>query len=98
MLDSVQMLFSQSYISVTFLMLYATMWALNIRFDPHFFAVASYLLAYMRMTVVEFFNYGVKNLVNYMSAQKRIQVCSTNFVSTVCLIIFRIGISFTWRI
>ena len=76
MLDCIQMLFSQTYISVTFLMMYATMWFLNIRFDTHFFAIASCLLPYMRTTIVEFFSYAVRDLFNCISAQRRIQVCS----------------------
>ncbi|CAF3686749.1 unnamed protein product [Rotaria sordida] len=73
MFDCVQMLFSQTYINVTFLMMYGTMWWFNIRFDIRFFAVASCLLSHMRFSVVEFFNNAVKDLVHYMAAQKRIQ-------------------------
>jgi hypothetical protein len=93
LLDCVQLLFCQTYISISFLMIYGTMWFLDIRFDPHFFAVASCLLAYMRTTVVEFFSYAIKDFVNYMSAQRRIQVCSRNFICTVYLILFTTGIS-----
>ncbi|CAF3009500.1 unnamed protein product [Rotaria sp. Silwood2] len=81
--DCVQMLFSHTYINVTFLMMYGTMWWLNIRFDIRFFAVASCLLGHMRLTVVEFFNNAVRDLVHYMAAQKRIQngsFCLKNIV------------------
>ncbi|CAF3968250.1 unnamed protein product [Rotaria sordida] len=71
--DCVQMLFSHTYINVTFLMMYGTMWWLNIRFDIRFFAVASCLLSHMRLIVIDFFNFAVKALVHYMAAQKRIQ-------------------------
>ncbi|CAF4205310.1 unnamed protein product, partial [Rotaria sordida] len=73
MFDCVQMLFSHTYINVTFLMMYGTMWWFNIRFDIRFFAVASCLLSHMRLTVVDFFNNAVKDFVHYMAAQKRIQ-------------------------
>lgn len=76
LLNSVRMLLYQTYTSITFLMIYATMWYLNIHFDPHFYAIASYLLTYMRMTIVEFFSFAVKNLVQYLSAQQRIKVRS----------------------
>lgn len=61
-------------------MMYATMWFLNIRFDTHFFATASCLLPYMRTTIVEFYSYAVKDLFDYMSAQRRIQVCSRHSI------------------
>lgn len=93
MLDCIQMLFSQTYVSVTFLMMYATMWLLNIRFDPQFFAIGSCLLTYMRTTTVEYFGYAVRDLVHYISAQRRIQVCLRNIVYIGCSIIFTIGIS-----
>ncbi len=98
MLDCIQMLFSQTYVSVTFLMLYTAMWLLNIQFDTHFFAIAYGLLIYMRTTIIEFFSYAVKDFVNYLSAQRRIQVCSHDFMCTSYLAIFIIGISFAWGI
>jgi hypothetical protein len=52
------------------------MWALNVRLETEFFAVASCLLAYMRTPIVEFFSIGVKAFANYMASQKRIQVSS----------------------
>ena len=55
-------------------MMYSTMWALNIRFNTHFFVTASCLLAYMRTPIVEYFSIGVKAFINYMAAQRRIQV------------------------
>ncbi|CAF4106053.1 unnamed protein product [Rotaria sordida] len=73
MFDCVQMLFSDTYINVTFLMMYGTMWWFNIRFDIHFFAVASCLLGHMKLSVVEYFNFGMKYLIHYMAAQKRIR-------------------------
>ncbi|CAF4234030.1 unnamed protein product, partial [Rotaria sordida] len=73
MFECAQLLFSHTYINVTFLMMYGTMWWFNIRFDIRFFAIASCLLGQMRLSVVEFFNNAVRSLVHYMAAQKRIQ-------------------------
>lgn len=56
-------------------MMYATMWALNIQFYPHTFAVTFSFLAYIRIAVVDFFSFAVKDFVHFLSAQKRIQVC-----------------------
>lgn len=80
--ECLQLMFSQTYISVTFLMIYGTMWALNVPFNTHFFAVASCLLAYMRTPIVEFFSIGVKAFVNFLAAQKRIQVCEDEVIHT----------------
>jgi len=73
-LDSFQTLLSHTYISVTFLMMCAAMWSFNIQFDTRFFAIASCMLGYMRLSVVDFFHYAIRYLVNYIAAQKRIQV------------------------
>ena len=53
------------------------MWSLGIKFDTKFFAVAACMLGYMRLSVADFFNYGVRSLVHYLAARKRIQVCMT---------------------
>lgn len=74
LLDCFQTLFSHTYIHVTFLMMYSTMWLLNIRFDTRFFVIATCMLGYMRLSVVDFFHYAIRSLVNYMASQKRIQV------------------------
>ncbi|CAF2103986.1 unnamed protein product [Rotaria magnacalcarata] len=73
MFDSIQMLFSHTYVNVTFLMMYGAMWWFNIRFDTRFFAIASCLLGHLRLTVVEFFSAAVKDFVHYIAAQRRIQ-------------------------
>ncbi len=74
LLDCVQTLFSHTYISVTFLMMYGTMWALGTPFDTRFFALAACMLAYMRLSIIDFFTYAVRNLVHYLAARKRIEV------------------------
>ncbi|CAF1332047.1 unnamed protein product [Didymodactylos carnosus] len=73
LLNCVQTLFSHTYIYVTFLMMYATMWSLNIQFDTRFFAIASCLLGYVRWVVMDCFNYAIRNLVQYVAAKRRIE-------------------------
>ena len=72
--DCIQMVFTHTYISTTFLILYGTMWSLNMRFDTSFFAVAACLLGYLDMSVMDF-GLCIRNFVNYFTAEKRIQVC-----------------------
>ena len=67
------MLFTHTYVAITFLMIYGTMWSLNMRFDTAFFAVVACLLSYLEMSVGDF-GVGIRNLVNYLTAAKRIQV------------------------
>ncbi len=74
MLDCVQTLLSHTYISFTFLMMYGAMWSLEIKFDTRFFALASCMLGYMRLSIVDFFSFGVRGLVHYLAAKTRIQV------------------------
>ena len=56
-------------------MMYGTMWATNTPIDTRFFAVAACMLGYMRLSIVDFFTYAIRNLVHYLAARKRIQVC-----------------------
>lgn len=53
--------------------MYATMWSLNIHFDIRFFAVASCILGYLGFAIWSFGS-GIRHLVNYLAATKRIQV------------------------
>ncbi|CAF4394172.1 unnamed protein product [Rotaria sp. Silwood2] len=73
LIDCFQLFFSHTYIAVTLLMMYATMWSLNIRFDTRFFALATCMLSYMRLSVIDFFNLAVRSLAQYMAAKQRIQ-------------------------
>ena len=66
---------SRSYISVTFLIMYGTMWSLNMQFDLKFFTLSHVLLSYMQQSSVKHFNYALRDLLNYMAAQERIRVC-----------------------
>ncbi|CAF3984050.1 unnamed protein product, partial [Rotaria magnacalcarata] len=72
-LDCIQTLLSHTYISVTFLMMYGTMWSLGIHFDTRFFALASCMLGYMRLSIIDFFTFAVRHLVHFLAARKRIQ-------------------------
>ena len=74
LLDCIQTTFSHTYISITFLMMYGTMWSLGIHFDTRFFALAACMLGYMRLSIVDFFSYAVRYLVYYIAAKKRIEV------------------------
>lgn len=76
LLDCVQALFSHTHLAVTLLMMYTTMWILNMRLDTHLFAVLLCLVGYMRMWTIDTFNYAVRNLVHYLAARKRIEVSS----------------------
>ena len=80
--DCVQIIFSNNYTNITFLMMYGTMWALNIRFDTRFFAIASCILGFVRIHGIEFFASGIHELSNYLAARKRIEVCRNNLLLT----------------
>ncbi|CAF3400484.1 unnamed protein product [Rotaria sp. Silwood1] len=71
--DCIRILFVLTHISLTFLMMYGTMWSLDIRFDTRFFAIASCMLGFMRLFVIEFFSYAVRDLSHYLPARKRIE-------------------------
>jgi hypothetical protein len=54
--------------------MYGAMWSLGIKLDTRFFALASCMLGYMRLSIIDFFTYAVRYLVYYWAAKKRIQV------------------------
>ncbi len=70
----VEAVLSHSYISVTFVMMYGTMWSLDMRFDTRLFTIMYILLTYTRQSSVNYFNFAIRDLLNYMAAQKRIRV------------------------
>ena len=72
------MLFSLNYNAIAFLLMYGTMWKLDIRFDTRFFAIASCVLGFMRIHVINFFSYAIRDLSNYFVARKRIEVCGND--------------------
>ncbi|CAF1671793.1 unnamed protein product, partial [Adineta ricciae] len=71
--ESIQLIFQQTYIVLTFYMIYSLMWFFDMEFNPKFFALASCLLSYMRTPIVEFFSIAIIAFVNYFAAQKRFQ-------------------------
>lgn len=80
LLDCVQTFFSHTHLTTTLLMIYLAMWSLNIRFDTRLFAILMCLVGYMRMWTIDTSNYGVRNLVHYFAARKRIEVCFNVFL------------------
>ncbi|CAF4220833.1 unnamed protein product [Rotaria sp. Silwood2] len=71
---STDIVLSHIYINVTFLMIYGTMWAFDMKFDAGFFTLSYVLLSYTRQSCVNFFNFAIRDLLHYMAAQKRIRV------------------------
>ncbi len=55
-------------------MMYGTMWSVGIQFDTRFFALAACMLGYVRLSIVDFFNFAIRYLVHYLAAKERIQV------------------------
>ncbi|UJR10923.1 hypothetical protein I4U23_015108 [Adineta vaga] len=53
--------------------MFTTMWSLDMRFDTKFFAVTMCMLAHLRNNVVHQFTIAVRNFVQYIAAQRRIQ-------------------------
>ncbi len=70
-----QKLLSHSFVPVTFLLMYIAMWLLNIQLDTKFFVVATCLLTYMRLSIIDFLNFAIQNVSKYLVASRRMQVC-----------------------
>ncbi len=76
--------------------MYGTMWSLDIRFDTRLFTVSYVVLSYTQQSSVNYFNYAIRDLLNYMAAQKRIRVSNLHsFFSIKLTRKLSIGISFT---
>jgi hypothetical protein len=71
--DSIQMIFAHTYVCITFLIIYGTMWSQNMHFDTRFFAVASCMLSYLEISVMDF-AVAIRDIVHYVAAEKRIKV------------------------
>ena len=76
MLNCIEVVLSQCYISITFLIIYGTMWFLKMKFDTRIFTLLYVLLNYTRQSSINYFNFAVRDLLNYMAAQRRIRVSS----------------------
>ncbi|CAF3694293.1 unnamed protein product [Adineta steineri] len=72
-LDCIQTLFTHTYTNVAFVLMYTTMWSLDIRFDTKFFAISMCMLVYIRANVIHSFTIAIRNFVHYMAAQNRIR-------------------------
>lgn len=95
---SIETTLANSYIHVIFLIMYGAMWKFNIKFDAGLFALLYVLLNYTRQCCISFFNLAVRDVLNYMTAQKRIQVRWNRILSVVIwwmVKLFYLGISFT---
>jgi hypothetical protein len=71
--ESIQLLLSHTYISLTFLIIYGTMWSLDMRFDTRFFAISTCMLGYLELSLLDL-GTGIRNFVNYLTAARRIEV------------------------
>ncbi|UJR14779.1 hypothetical protein I4U23_001767 [Adineta vaga] len=71
--NSIDTVLSNSYLNVTFLIMYGSMWLLNIRFDTRFFTMSYILLNYTRQCNVTYFNFAIRDLLQYIAAEKRIR-------------------------
>jgi hypothetical protein len=92
----IETILSHSYISITSLLMYGTMWSLDMRFDTRLFTVSYVVLSYTQQSSVNYFNYAIRDLLNYMAAQKRIRVSNLHsFFSIKLTRKLSTGISFT---
>jgi hypothetical protein len=100
MCTCIETILSHSYISVTSLLMYGTMWSLDMRFDTRLFTISYILLTYTHQSSVSYFNFAIRDLFNYMAAEKRIRVSLNRFFncSVEGEISSSIGFSFTWWI
>ncbi len=91
----IETILSHSYISVTSLLMYGTMWSLDMRFDTRLFTISYILLTYTHQSSITYFNFAIRDLLNYMAAEKRIRVslnrlsnCSVKGEITICRFFF----------
>jgi hypothetical protein len=71
--DSIPLIFSHTYVCTAFLIIYGTMWSLDMRFDTRVFAVASCMLSHLEISLTDF-GVGVRDFVHYITAEKRMKV------------------------
>ncbi|CAF3773412.1 unnamed protein product [Rotaria sp. Silwood1] len=73
MCTCIETVLSHSYISITFLMMHGTMWSFDMKFDTRVFTLSYVLVNYTRQSCINYFNFAIRDLLNYMAAQKRIR-------------------------
>ncbi|CAF1074324.1 unnamed protein product [Adineta ricciae] len=72
-MNSIIQTLKYTYTSVTFLLMYLTMWFLDMSLDTRVFALYSCLIGYLQYSVMDFLLQAIRNLIEYLAAQKRIQ-------------------------
>ncbi|CAF0956797.1 unnamed protein product [Adineta steineri] len=72
-IDCIHSFLSNTYVGLTFLLIYGTMWNFNIYFDTRFYAIAFMLLSHVEYSIMVFFTEGIRSFAKFMAAQKRIQ-------------------------
>ena len=72
--NSFDVVLAHSYINVALLLIYGAMWWLSMRFDSRLFVISYSLLTYARNASMNTFNLGLRDLINYVAAAKRIRV------------------------
>ncbi|CAF4234850.1 unnamed protein product, partial [Rotaria sp. Silwood2] len=70
--DSIQQIVIHTYTCVAFLIIYGTMWSLDMNFDIRLYAVASCMLNYLEISLMDF-SIVIHDFVHYLTAEKRIQ-------------------------
>lgn len=75
MTTCIEAVLSQSYLHVVFLFIYAAMWSMDMEFDTRLYALLYVLLSYTRQSCVNHFNFAIRDILNYLTAEKRIRVC-----------------------
>ncbi len=76
----IETILSQSYIGVTSVLMYGTMLSLDMSFDTRLFTIAYILLTYTHQSSISYFNYAIRDLFNYLAAEKRIRVSLNKFL------------------
>ncbi len=79
--NSIDVVLGHTYVNVTLLLIYGTMWWLNMRFDSRLFVISYSLLIYTRNSSMNNFNQGIRDLINYVAAEKRIRVILNNHIT-----------------
>lgn len=70
------------------------MWASNIQFDTGLFTLLYVLLTYTRQCCINFFNMAIRDVLNYIAAERRIRVRFLKLTFDERFVLF-LGVSFT---
>ncbi|CAF0805769.1 unnamed protein product [Adineta ricciae] len=69
-LNTISVTLSNIYSHMTFLIMYALMWSRGIQIGIQFFTVASCMLTYFEVSLIEF-GIGIRDIAHYLSAERR---------------------------